>query len=169
MLVLVRMRRAARRDNGAAAVEFALLITPLVLILFGILSFGLYFAGSLGLSNASREAARYGVVQNRTCEQIASTLRDSVDGTIGIVYPIDFTVARPGAAGCAGSIARQSDGSLSISYSAGQSLVVCKGSKSGQDELTVSTSATANVLIPLWLIDDNFPLDSKGTYRCEFS
>jgi Flp pilus assembly protein TadG len=162
------MHARARRDDGAAAVEFALLVVPLVLILFGIISFGLYFAGSLGLSNASREAARYGVVQNRTCEQIVTTLRDSVDSTIGIVYPIDFTVSRPGASSCSGSIT-QSNGTLTISYSAGQTLVVCKGSKSGQDELTVTTSAAANVLVPLWLVDDNFPLDSKGTYRCEFS
>lgn len=163
-----RVRAAARRDDGASAVEFALVLPLLLLLVFGIISFGLYFAGSLGLSNASREAARYGVVQNRTCTDIATTLRDSADGTLGINYPIAFTISRPassGTVGCSGSIAA----SGTITYASGASTIVCQGSKTNQDELTVTTSATADFFVPLWLVDDSFPLDSKGTYRCEFS
>src|SRR5215204_889408 len=103
MIGKVRSARG-RRDEGAAAVEFALVVLPLLLLVFGIISFGLYFAGSLGLSNATREAARYGVVQDRTCEQIAQSLQSTSSSTLGIVYPINFTVTR-GTASCAGSIA----------------------------------------------------------------
>lgn len=50
-----------RRDGGAAAVEFALVLPLLVLILFGIVDYGLYFNASLqsrwGVHDAVRAAA----------------------------------------------------------------------------------------------------------------
>jgi Flp pilus assembly protein TadG len=47
-------------DRGAAAVEFALVLIPLLMIVFGIISFGITFSDSLSLENAAREAARFG-------------------------------------------------------------------------------------------------------------
>lgn len=49
----------ARRADGQALVEFALILTPLLIILFGIIQFGFLFGGQTGLVNAAREAARY--------------------------------------------------------------------------------------------------------------
>lgn len=40
--------------------EFALIALPLFLILFGIIQLGFLFGGQNGLTNAAREAARYG-------------------------------------------------------------------------------------------------------------
>jgi Flp pilus assembly pilin Flp len=55
-----RVRRR-RPDDGAAAVEFALVLPILVLILFGIIDYGLYFNASLqsrwGVHDAARAAA----------------------------------------------------------------------------------------------------------------
>jgi Flp pilus assembly protein TadG len=48
-----------QRADGQALVEFALILTPLVIILFGIIQFGFLFGGQMGLVNAAREAARY--------------------------------------------------------------------------------------------------------------
>lgn len=48
------------RDEGAAAVEFALLLIPFVLLVFGIISGGIVFNDKLSLSQGMREAARYG-------------------------------------------------------------------------------------------------------------
>lgn len=55
------MRMTSRRDKGGQAlVEFALIAPLLFLILFGIIQLGFMFGGQNGLSNAAREAARYG-------------------------------------------------------------------------------------------------------------
>jgi Flp pilus assembly pilin Flp len=53
----------ARRDqDGAAAVEFALLLPLLVLLLFGLIEFGFAFSTRIQATNAAREAARRAVV-----------------------------------------------------------------------------------------------------------
>lgn len=53
-----------RRQRGAAAVEFALVLPILLLILLGIIDFGLYFYNDLQLTHAARDAARYLSVDN---------------------------------------------------------------------------------------------------------
>ncbi|MDQ6522416.1 TadE/TadG family type IV pilus assembly protein [Nocardioides sp. LHD-245] len=61
-------RRCARRgdgrraERGAAAVEFALVGTLLVVLVFGILQYGLYFNDSLNAHQGVRETARMAVV-----------------------------------------------------------------------------------------------------------
>jgi Flp pilus assembly pilin Flp len=53
----------ARLDQeGAAAVEFALLLPLLVLLLFGMIEFGLAFNTRIQATNAAREGARQAVV-----------------------------------------------------------------------------------------------------------
>ena len=52
------------RDSGAAALEFALVVPVLLILVFGIIDYGLYFANSLGARSGVREAARQGVVEN---------------------------------------------------------------------------------------------------------
>lgn len=52
-----------KREEGAAAVEFALVLPILLLILFGIIEFGFAFYNKEVITNASREAARAGIVQ----------------------------------------------------------------------------------------------------------
>jgi hypothetical protein len=49
-------------DAGAAAVEFGLLLIPLVLIIFGIVEFGLYFNRAQGMQAAAREGGRVAAV-----------------------------------------------------------------------------------------------------------
>ena len=55
----------------------------LLLILFGIIVYGMVFAQSLSLSNAARQAARSGVVQGTTCAQIGTLSHDAA-GTMGM-------------------------------------------------------------------------------------
>jgi Flp pilus assembly pilin Flp len=51
-----------RREDGAAAVEFALLLPLLVLLLFGFIQFGVAFNTRIQATNAAREAARAAVI-----------------------------------------------------------------------------------------------------------
>jgi Flp pilus assembly protein TadG len=53
------MKAFRRGDQGASAIEFALVLTPLILLLTGILAFGFGFARWVALTNGAREGARY--------------------------------------------------------------------------------------------------------------
>ncbi len=64
---LARQRRPGRAgpdERGAALVEFAIVVSLFLLILFGIIEFGLAFNDYLNVRNGSREAARLGVVND---------------------------------------------------------------------------------------------------------
>jgi hypothetical protein len=59
---MMNVGKKLRSESGAAAVEFALLLPVLMLILFGIIEFGLALHQQAILTNASREGARLGIV-----------------------------------------------------------------------------------------------------------
>lgn len=48
------------REDGAAAVELAVVLPLVVMMIFGIISFGFIFHHKLSLSDGAREAARFG-------------------------------------------------------------------------------------------------------------
>jgi Flp pilus assembly protein TadG len=62
-----------KREDGAAAVEFALVLPILLVLLFGIIEFGmiLYYQGVV--ASASREGARHGIVVLRPTDVKAWT------------------------------------------------------------------------------------------------
>ena len=63
MVTLSRARsRGHDREHGAAALEFGLVAPLLFMVLFGIISYGLWFDDSLNLRQGVREAARQAVV-----------------------------------------------------------------------------------------------------------
>jgi Flp pilus assembly protein TadG len=51
-----------RNQRGASAVEFAILLPVLVVIVFGIIEFGFLMFDKAIITNASREGARFGIV-----------------------------------------------------------------------------------------------------------
>jgi Flp pilus assembly protein TadG len=51
-----------RDEKGGAAVEFAVVLPLLLMVVFGIIEFGLLIYNKAMITNASREAARAGVV-----------------------------------------------------------------------------------------------------------
>jgi Flp pilus assembly protein TadG len=77
------MRRAARgdrRDRGAAAVEFALVLPILLLIVFALIQYGLYFYSAQTGSNTANAATRQLSVGN--C-QASGALQTFVDDRLG--------------------------------------------------------------------------------------
>lgn len=54
--------RLAKSKNGVAAVEFAIVLPLLVILVFGIIEFGLALYDKAVITNASREGARAGIV-----------------------------------------------------------------------------------------------------------
>jgi Flp pilus assembly protein TadG len=68
----VRHFRRSHDDSGAAAVEFALLLPLFILLVFGIISGGVFFNDKLSLNQGVREAARYGATLNNPPTDVPS-------------------------------------------------------------------------------------------------
>ena len=52
------------RERGQAMVEFAAVLLPVLLIVVGIIQFGLLFGANVTLTNAAREAARAATIES---------------------------------------------------------------------------------------------------------
>lgn len=61
-----RSRSLPAGESGAAAVEFALIVLPLMMLLFGIVNFGLAYHQQIQLSGAAREGARTMAITNNS-------------------------------------------------------------------------------------------------------
>jgi len=58
----VKLKIIAFDQKGATAVEFAIILPVLVMLLFGIIEFGIILYDKAMITNASREGARAGIV-----------------------------------------------------------------------------------------------------------
>lgn len=59
--------------HGQAMVEFAAVLLPLLLIIVGIIQFGLIFGANVTLTNAAREAARAATIESYDISQTRAT------------------------------------------------------------------------------------------------
>src|SRR6185503_19473961 len=59
----LRTMRRLRREEGAAAVEFALISVVLLTLVFGMIEFGIAFSKVNVYTGAAREGARYAAVR----------------------------------------------------------------------------------------------------------
>lgn len=152
--------RRSRGQQGASAVEFALVMPLLFLVLFGIISFGIVFAQQLALGNAAREGARFGVVGSSTCADLEQAARDAsstiaLDGSDATVEVKRGTSASTATDACGG----------------GGTVVPCEGSDDNES-LYVYVKYNSKLIIPVptfGLIADPLPLRGEGVFRCEFS
>jgi Flp pilus assembly protein TadG len=64
---------SSRRDHGAVAVEFALVLPLLLILVFGIIDFGRLFNAQVNLTQAAREGARLAALGNPTSVVISRT------------------------------------------------------------------------------------------------
>ncbi|TAK71071.1 MAG: hypothetical protein EPO13_00810 [Actinomycetota bacterium] len=147
------LRRVHRRvsraqlDRGAAAVEFALVLPVLVILVFGVVGLGILLSQKLALSNAAQAAARFGVVRPiggpaPTCAQIEAVARDALTGQLAIAAPA-------ATAGCSTN-------------------PPCDAPSPGAfSDLTVTVSYDVTLSIPL-VLNNSFTLTSAATYRCEY-
>ena len=76
-------RRAGRRhETGASAVEFALILPVLVLLMGAIIDFGFVFSQQITFNNAARDAARAGVVTNLAGSGLCAARSSLKPGTV---------------------------------------------------------------------------------------
>ncbi|WP_084327823.1 TadE/TadG family type IV pilus assembly protein [Intrasporangium oryzae] len=72
--------RRSRRDRGAAAIEFALVLPLLLLAIAGIIDFGRAFFTQISLTNAAREAVRAAVVSSPSTTDIQNRAQAASPG-----------------------------------------------------------------------------------------
>ncbi|MEI5675823.1 MULTISPECIES: TadE family protein [unclassified Nocardioides] len=77
-------RRRAREERGAAALEFALVVPFLLLIVFGIISFGFMLGFRQSLSQAATEGARAAAVQLDPSARTADATAAVTDALAGV-------------------------------------------------------------------------------------
>src|SRR5690242_4101343 len=93
-----------RDDQGAAAVEFALVLPVFVLLVLGIINLAITFGQSLALNNAAREAARQAVVPGQTCAEVKAIAQASATSIAMTGATVATTVTPcPGGDVCLGS------------------------------------------------------------------
>ena len=69
----LRSRGRGHEQGGVAAVEFAVMLPLLVVLVFGIIEFGLVFNTQLSLTGAAREGARVMAIHNDQTAAIDAT------------------------------------------------------------------------------------------------
>lgn len=94
---MTRLRSLLRNQLGAAAVEFALIMPMLILIIWGIFQVGIAFHASAGMQHALGEGARFATIFPRpTDSQIVARINSKVFGTgIGVFSTPSVTTPNP--------------------------------------------------------------------------
>jgi Flp pilus assembly protein TadG len=146
--------RRRRGERGAAAVEFALVLPLLLVLLFGIIAYGVVFAQSLSLSNAARQAARAAVIDGTTCDQVSTLAKDNAD-TIAMDGADATVTIRRGATEA---------GATDACGGGGQP---CAGQAAGTNVYVVLTYATVKSGLSLPFVPVPATLTATGAFRCE--
>lgn len=167
--------RPRRRDQqGASAVEFALVVPILLLLVFGVINFGVVMAQKASLSNAVRIGARYGSVNAyttaHTCKAVVAKVRDSAT-TVGLgtsnKRKVVVTVARVTSAGTSTTVCTGPTGADATVTAA--PCVNTTASLTDPDSLKVSVSYPSGLLVPTPGLGRSVTLTASSTFQCEYS
>jgi Flp pilus assembly protein TadG len=111
-MVKAARRGRANSDRGAAAVEFALLLPLLVLIVFGVIDFGRAINAQITLTQAAREGARALALGQSTYQSRALSAALGLSGVTVTDQPDSL-----GVTGCpAGAAQTGDDAVVHVSY-----------------------------------------------------
>ena len=162
-----------RPERGAAAVEFALVLPVLILVIGAIIDFGFVFAQQIAFNTAARDAARAGVLPTvagvkLNCGQVASKARvGASSGAVGVSnngLGIGVTVTGPDGerAALRRDPARPSGASTKFP---------CTGSggpTATVSDLQVTLTYASSPPFPVPFMG-TLNLGSKGNFQCEYT
>lgn len=80
-------KKIYKGEDGQSIIEFALILPILLLILMGILEFGLMLNAYLSINNASRDGARYASVGSTDDSVVAA-----IENVLPMIDPLDVSV-----------------------------------------------------------------------------
>lgn len=161
-----------RVERGASAVEFALVLSLLFLLVFGIIQFGIAYNRTQGLHAAAREGARVAAVGGsqadvRARTQQAQSLFTPTDVQVKIEYSTNNGGGWSGTNGA--TICNDASGTPCT-----RALAPTPCGQAGIGNLVRVTATVPNTLsryaisIPLWGTA-NITYQSMGVFRCENS
>ncbi len=155
------------REEGASAVEFAIVAPLLFMLVFGIIQFGIFFAQDLALSNGARQAARAAAVPSTG--DCAAIFTEAQQGAVTIA----LSTVRGGASDFDMEVSTPGVGSHCTAGPFGpipfdDTELPCSGQPAGT-EVTVVVKAKGQLAIPLFGDLGEIDLEREGTYRCEFN
>jgi len=162
-----RLRRYNRAD-GQSLVEFSLVLTPLFLLLLGIIQFGFIFNTYVTVTNAAREAARIGTiyVYDRSASNVVNdaTRNDEIkDALLASLNGLsktapNFTNGTSWSSATSGTTTTYTNGDISITYSL-PSGVTANDPRVGY-RVTVKATYHQDLVIPL--VANLLPRDAGG-------
>jgi Flp pilus assembly protein TadG len=76
----LHLRQRCRHERGVAAVEFALVLPLLMMLVFGVVQFGLLFNRQQALHAAAREGARVAALPSSTQTEISGRATSALEG-----------------------------------------------------------------------------------------
>jgi len=85
-------RRNKRRRRGASAVEFAIVAPIFFLLLFGMIEFGRMLMVQQLLTNATREGARFAVLEGSTEDEVTDLVVDYLGSTMVTINDDDVSI-----------------------------------------------------------------------------
>ena len=102
---IVRSSRRCEGQRGAAAVEFALILPILVMLVFGIVEFAIAYNRQQGLHAAAREGARLASLPQTTNSEVISRVQSSLSGVLSTsdIQAATITVSPSGSQPCNGA------------------------------------------------------------------
>lgn len=156
---------SAKGEQGASAVEFALIVTVLMLILFGTIQFGVAYNRYQGLHASAREGARIGALPDSTVDGI----RARVFNSLSIVSSSAFVPAYT----CPGSLATE-QGCVEVYRQGSPSNVLvtsgsdkpCEPTNMVGKDVIVTVKYKMKISIPLWASPD-LTVTTDGRFKCE--
>ncbi len=156
--------------------EFAIVVPLLLLVVFGIVNFGLVMVQKATLANSARSAARYAVVNaystTHTCKSVIDKARDG-STTLGITpankTDVKVTVTLTNSASSASFVVCEAAAGGSSSVNTAP-CADTRGSKSAAtpDSLTVKTEYSTKLIVATPGLGTSVPLTSSSTFICEY-
>jgi Flp pilus assembly protein TadG len=126
-------------EQGAASVEFAIILPVLILMIFGIIQFGIAFNRVQGLQAAAREGARAASLPHITKTDVEDRIRGALDGVLANPADVDISVTPSDSRPC--------------------------NLRTG-DTVVVEVEYPHKIDIPLWGTQE-VTLHGRGEFRCE--
>ena len=161
---------AATSERGASAVEFAIIISLLFIVLFGIIQFGIAYNRYQGLQAAAREGARVASVGDTPANVDSRVgVSQSLFSASDVLVRIDYSTDN-GSSWTTGSNAICDDASNNNKCTSNTTTPVCTTVGVGnllKVTATVPSSKTRySITIPLWG-SAHVTYSAQGVFRCE--
>ena len=160
-----------RDERGASALEFALVLPVLMLLIGGIIDFGFVLAQQIAFNTAARDAARSAVVKPlsggaQTCSQVANRARTASTTQAGALGA-SATGAKVEVAGQGGNC--QINSGSSTTTGSGSTLPCTSSAATGaKTSVTVTITYVSTPPFPVPFLGSP-TLTARGDFQCEYS